>query len=420
MDKQFDVVIWGCTGFTGGLVAEYYATSVSKQYPTLKWALAGRNPKKLQSVLERVKGLNPTCNPPIIQASVDDQQSIDSMVGSTRVLLSTAGPFVQFGTPIVDACVRLGSDYVDTTGETPWVRSLIDKGYHQRAIDKGVYIVPMCGFDSVPSDLGTYMLGRASCDKYGEEKGQLDTVKGYFTSNGGPSGGTLRSGMGMNTTMKQQFDQVFLLGGKKSTTRAEDEDVKTHSFEKSIGLWTAPFGMAGINTRVVRRSTELNNNSIYSNNFSYNEVAICPNEKIAKKMANPPPPEVVQKLIDSGRLPKPGEGPSAATRAKSFFGAVFIGVNKEGIPLILSVKGGDPGYTETSKMVSEAALCLVLQRTALKRSGGVITPSYAFGDIFLQRLQKAGISFTVEKVGEYTPTDIMKVMKTFGPIKAKL
>lgn len=426
MEKKFDVVLWGCTGFTGGLVAEYFATAVTPKYPQLTWALAGRNKTKLQAVLQKLKTLNPQCNPGVIQASVDNQVSVDNMVRQGRVLLSTAGPFVEFGTPVVDACVRLGCDYVDTTGETPWVKSIIDS-YHQQAEKNGVYVVPMCGFDSIPSDLGTFFVGQSSCSQFGPEQGQLDSVRGYYVSNGGPSGGTLRSGMNMTTTLKQQFDNPFLLGGQKSgAVRKEDKDITTHTFNKNMGLWTAPFGMAGINTRVVRRSTELTSTSsdekhqVYSDTFSYNEEAVAPNEKFAKKMANPPPPEVVKKLIESGRLPKPGQGPSAEFRAKSFFGGIYVGTNRKGVSLVASVKGGDPGYTETSKMVAESALCLVLQRKALLRKGGVLTPSYAFGSVLVQRLQTAGIDFKVEKVGEYTPKDVMKIIKTFKPVRAKL
>ena len=201
---------------------------------------------------------------------ITDQKSLDHIARQSRVILSTAGPFLKYGLPLVDACVRHECHYTDITGETPFVRQLIDK-YHEDAIEKKLIVMPMCGFDSIPSDLGAYFTSKVLAQ---EAKSPALNVRGYFSSNGGPSGGTLTSGQNMmkHPEIKAQFDQPFLLGGHHvGLGRAEEKDYTQAQFNKEIGAWTAPFGMAQINTRVVRRSTLLNTD-LYSNTFSYNEM----------------------------------------------------------------------------------------------------------------------------------------------------
>ncbi len=389
--------------------AEYFAVVLSQRYPTLRWSIAGRDREKLTQLLEKVKSLMTGSRDRVglLVGSITDQKSIDNIVAQSRVMISTAGPFIKYGFPIVDACVRLGCHYTDITGETPFVRALIDR-YHASATDKKVVVLPMCGFDSIPSDLGAYFTAKVlskDCHSLASE------VRGFFVSNGGPSGGTLASGQNMLTTpeLQAQFDQPFLLGGEHvGSGRAQDTDLKHATFDMRLGIWTAPFGMAKINTRVVRRSVALladpsasSELSPFSAQFCYNEMAVAPTETLAQKLANPPVPEVVARLISEGRLPKPGSGPSAEARAKSFFGCVFIGKAENAREVMVTLRGGDPGYTETSKMVSESAICLALGLHAGKqRRFGVITPSVALGDTLITILRQAGLDFQVNSFGE--------------------
>lgn len=420
-ERTYDVTIWGATGFTGELVAEYFSRVVSVRHPDLRWCVAGRNEKKLTAVVASL-----STKPGIVVASITDKASVDRLVSQTRVLISTAGPFVNFGTPIVEACVRHGTHYTDITGETPWVHGMIAK-FHESAKRNGTFIVPMCGFDSIPSDLGAFFTAKHVREKFDKP---CRRVTGYFMSNGGPSGGTLASGQNMQSHPELQdlFTRPFLLGGGAGKgVRPEDEDVREAVFNEELGTWTAPFGMAGINTRVVRRSSWLLEGGeggkpagVYAPDFGYNEMTVAPNEKIARKIANPPSPAVIKKLIAAGRLPKPGSGPSPATRAAGWFGVFFVGVTADGDTLVTSLKGGDPGYTETSKMVSEAALSLLFGQTAPGRAGGVITPAVAFGDALIDNLKKVQLELKVEQVGKPSSKDVLKTVSSFVRAKPSL
>jgi len=417
--RPYDVIVFGATGFTGKLAAEYLHAAVSEakrdgDYPRLsprgrerhhavayragalkdlRWAVAGRDRAKLEAIQRALSG---PAMPSVVVATSSDQASVDAMVKSTRVIVSFAGPFAQYGTPVVDACVRFGTDYADSTGETPWVADMIAK-YHAKAEASKALIVPMCGFDSVPFDLGVFY----ACAKL-RERGSTNIVRAtsLCTMVGGFSGGSLASGLAMDHDARaaQQKNNPFALGGgPKSDAHLKASAARTKvEYLDEFKAWTAPFMMADLNTRVVRKSADVLAYRTDGDGFVYTELAMAPSEAVAKKLlkaAQPSPPEVRQSLIASGALPKPGEGPAPAAREKFYFQTVVKAVDDKGRSAMVSITGGDAGYEDTAMMVVEAGLCMALDRDGLPRAGGVLTPAAALGSDLVERLDRAGIRF---------------------------
>lgn len=396
MSREYDIVLNGCTGFTGNLVAEYFARDVAPRHPELKWALCGRSREKVEAVKRKLQEEWPVVNPPVLVAVSEDQASMDAVVGQTKVFLTTVGPFLARGTPAVDACARLGTHYVDITGEAPWVADLLDK-YHHVAQASGATIVPMSGYDSIPSDLGVLFAVRAVRETFGQPTRRCSAVA---EMGGALSGGTFATGIEMARDFPEHFkkqDDPFCMGGG-TVARPEDEDQFEARFDEDLGVWTQPFMMAQINTRVVRRSNAWLH---YGSGFSYGEAGKAKDEASAKKAArgtqaqraNPEMWKVLDKLRKEGRMPKQGEGPTAEVRAKSWFKHLIVAEAADGRKLLVQVQGGDPGYGETSKMISESALCLLFHGEQLP--GGVLTSAAAGGELLIKRLQAAGIAFEV-------------------------
>jgi short subunit dehydrogenase-like uncharacterized protein len=343
-----------------------------------------------------------------------------------RVVISTAGPFAEVGSPLVAACAATGTDYVDTTGETPWVRGVIDR-HDDEARANGALIVPMCGFDSVPSDL----IARAAAERLLRECGvRARRVRTYISMVGRASGGTIETGIRLARDFREEYGDPFLLGGAdgaRGARCAEDRDVVDAALDPQWGVWTAPFGMAKINTRVVRRSAALSlardgARSPYADDFAYSEVAVAQSEGAARRAAKTAAigHEVLSALVARGRLPRPGEGPSASDRAAARYKftavaeaeaeaeteaeveaeaeAEAVGARGGGVSgarrRAVTVEGRDGGYEDTAAMVGEAALLLLEPdaREAMPR-GGVFTPSAAFGDALRQRLDVQGVRF---------------------------
>ena len=238
-NREFDVVLYGATGFTGRQTVRYFAKFAP---PDLRWAIAGRNPTKLQALNSGV---------PVIVADSSDQAAIDKMVQRTRVLLTTAGPFARYGTGIVDACVRFRTHYCDITGETPWVRDLIDR-YQDKASADGTRLIPFCGFDSVPSDLGAMLIAGALGP-------QTATVTAFFQLAGGINGGTLASALNMAESGgdKLMHDPFLLSPETKRPPQELERDPTAATFDERSRTWLAPFVMSPVNTRVVRRSCQI-------------------------------------------------------------------------------------------------------------------------------------------------------------------
>lgn len=420
--RPFDVVLWGCTGFTGRLVAQYFAKRVAKRMPSLRWALAGRDGAKLEELSRSLGG----ASPPTLLAASHDQTQMNELAGSTRVLLSTAGPFGLHGTPVVEACVRGGCDYVDINGETGWHRSMIDR-YDDAARAAGVVLVPSSGFDSIPSDLGASWMAERI-----ERESGLPTrrISCYVDLRGQFSGGTVASGIHGDMTYGAEYlADPFLLGGAPWTMGShfdeEHADMVEAATDRLLQSPIAPFGMAPINTRIVRRTVGLledlepnRHAALFAHDYCYRECLRAPDAATASKLARAAaaPASKRSELVAAGRLPSPGMGPDAATRAESWFKFLFI-AEADGpagasgnscFKLAGTISGGDPGYDETAKMVSETAVGLLARREdsgqvvdqigetvqrAAWRRGGFLTPATALGPLLLDRLHAEGIQF---------------------------
>ncbi len=388
---EFDIVVYGATGFTGKLVAEYLAAR-QKAGLALRWALAGRQLDKLSAVRAEV-GAPPDL--PLIAADGEDVSSLSAMAGRTRVVLTTVGPYQIYGSGLVAACATRGTDYVDLCGEPAWMAEMIDS-YDGKARASGARIVFSCGFDSIPSDLGVYMLEQAARTEFGAPvsrvKCRVRSMKGTF------SGGTAAS---MKATMAAAFKDPVVMERLKnpfSLTPGFTGPKQPHGMkpevDPALDMWVAPFVMAAINTRNVHRTNFLLGHP-YGADFVYDEMIVTgPGDKgkaVAEAIAG-------DKSMGSDKGPKPGEGPSKAEREAGSYDLLFIGEAADGRSLRVSVKGDrDPGYGSTCKMISESALCLIEDVPDTK--GGITTPAALMAEPLIKRLTThAGLTFTREGV----------------------
>jgi short subunit dehydrogenase-like uncharacterized protein len=384
--RAFDVVVYGATGFTGQLVAEYLARSGPGN---LRWALAGRNREKLEAVLNALPTDGAAPAPALIQADASDAESLAKMAAQTRVVLTTVGPYMKYGEPLVRACVEQATDYVDLTGEAPFVDMTIEK-YHQAARDKGVRIISCCGFDSIPHDLGAlYTIQKLAPTA-------AATVEGFVSARGTFSGGTLHSALGIMGGAADTLAKYRTLareGWHDGPRHIRYLAPKVH-FEERVKGWGAP--MPTIDPEVVLRSARLL--SEYGPDFRYGHYART--KSLATVMAMGVGLGALVGLAKFsatrallGKIKAPGDGPSAEERAKGWFKVHFIG-ESEGRLVQTQVTGGDPGYTDTAKMISEAALCLAFDRDNLAPHTGVVTPAAGIGQPLFPRLERAGIHFS--------------------------
>ncbi|MBA2671929.1 MAG: saccharopine dehydrogenase NADP-binding domain-containing protein [Gemmatimonadetes bacterium] len=396
--RRFDVVLYGATGFTGQQAVEYFARRVHPG--SLSWAIAGRDAGKLESIRRRLGDHASTVG--VIVADSSDQVAVDRMVSRTRVMLSTAGPFALHGGALVDACVRFGTHYVDITGETAWVRGLLEQ-YHQRAAAAGTRIVPFCGFDSVPSDLGTMVLVRYIQRRLGVSCREVDA---YFQLHGGFNGGTVATGFHQaETTGRIGGGDPFLLNPPSPLSRRQilrSRDSGKISFSAEMGTWVGPFVMGSINTRVVRRSAALfaGWQVPYGTSFVYREhqkndpplaalkaaigTAALAGGRIALRL--PPTRSLLRRIA-----PEPGTGPSRRSIEAGWFRCEMIGTAEDGRKAGLTIfHRGDPSNRATVRFVCESALCLAEDGERLPgglRRGGILTPATAFGDLLVGRLR---------------------------------
>lgn len=401
-DCLYDVVLYGASGFVGKQTVQYFANHVSPEQ--VRWAIAGRNRQKLEAVRDEV-GVTVD----VLVADSQDQQAIDAIVSQTRVILTTAGPFALYSNALVDACVRFRTHYVDITGETPWVRTLIDH-YHDRAAIDGTRIISCCGFDSVPSDLGTYLIVRHS-----QELGMpCKQVKAYFQAAGGFNGGTLASAFNLyDSRGLEQMDEPFLLNPVRNQTQAEldlNHDPQLPSFDPDLNTWIAPFFMGAVNTRIVRRSAALYEDwqESYGADFTYQEYLKFEEPLAGLKamgitagtalfvgaLQQPQVRSLLQPV-----LPQPGSGPSEQIMDKGWFSCELIGTTVDGRKVRGLIRDqGDPGNRATVKFVCEAALSLALQADELpggKARGGILTPATGLGNVLAERLRRAGMTVKV-------------------------
>ena len=387
-DTQYDVVLYGASGFTGRQTVEYFA----KHAPSgIRWAIAGRNRQKLETVRSQIGA--PARAADVLVADSRDQAAVDAVVARTRILLSTAGPFALYGTPIVDACVRSRVHYVDITGETTWVRELIAR-YHERASADGTRIIPCCGFDSVPSDLGAFLLARHMVRAHGIPCAE---VRAYFQMFGGFNGGTI-------ATLLNMIESGHVEGSR---------DLLPVRYDPDIGAWTGPFFMAPTNAWIVRRSAALYAEwgEPYGRDFSYHEMlkydggfarakAIAVTGGIGMFFAALRSP-LTRRFVEP-LLPEPGAGPSARAMDDGWFRCELLAWSEEGRrDRGLIRHQGDPGNRATVRFLCESALCLALEHDKLPgapRRGGVLTPATGLGDALADRLRRSGMTIEVPAV----------------------
>ena len=402
--KVYDIIVWGASGFTGKLVAEY----LYKKYginKSLKWAIAGRSNDKLKSI---IKKLNPEI--PIIIANVNDISSLNKMVSKTKVICTTVGPYAKYGTELVDLCIKNRTHYCDLAGEVQWIRKIIDK-FHYKAVESKVKIVNSCGFDSIPSDLGVFYIQEKSKKIFGTKASRIEMrVAG---AKGGISGGTYASLSNVNIEAhknKEIFKTLINPYGLNPVNEIEGpdgKDLRKIVFDPYSKTWIGPFVMAAINTKIVRRSNALSGYS-YGKNFMYNEAVISGKGSMGKikayMMALPlfilsiaKPNSSLKKIIDFF-LPKPGQGPSKKNRESGFYNLRFyVNIDGETKALAKVVGDMDPGYGSTSKMLAESAVSLA--KDNLNESWGILTPSVAMGKSILKRLRdNAGLTFNFKKI----------------------
>jgi short subunit dehydrogenase-like uncharacterized protein len=382
--RDFDVVVYGATGFTGALTAEYLAKNAPRD---LKWAIGGRSQRKLDEVRKKLE--REPCPPSgVIIADVADDASMRAMTGKTRVLVTTVGPFDEHGEPVVRACVEEGTDYLDITGEPHFVDGTIER-YHERAKERGIKVVSCCGFDSIPHDLGVLY----TLDVLGA-KDEPITIEGFVSSKGTFSGGTWHSAIRAMSKFGEHRRERKNARRPPSNGARKVRGVKPRvRYEKEIRGWACP--LPTIDPQIVLRSARMMDE--YGPDFRYGHYArvkrlptlVAGAAAIGSVFALaqlPPTRELLLKVRD------PGQGPSEEARAKAWFRVTFV-AKAAGRTVVTEVAGGDPGYGETSKMLAESALTLALDRDKTSAHAGVITPAAAMGRPLLDRLVRAGITF---------------------------
>lgn len=385
--EKFDILVYGASGYTGRLVAEYLAKR-NAAGADINWAMAGRSEEKLKSVRDEIGAPADT---PLVLADASDPASLDVMARGAKVILTTVGPYQLYGEELVAACVKNGTDYADLCGEPAWMRQMIDR-HHDAAKASGARIVFSSGFDSIPFDLGVQALQSHCANTFGKPaprvKGRMRSMEGKF------SGGTAAS---LKATMANAAKDPSIIGYLTNPfslaggfTGPDQPAGDKPEYDDKLGSWCAPFIMAAINTKNVHRTNALLGHP-YGEDFVYDEMMLTGPGDQGQEMA-----EMVAKtpMIGTPDDPEPGEGPTREERENGYYDAVFFAEYPDGSGAALSVKGDkDPGYGSTSKMIAETALGLVEN----SGEGGVMTPGAALGSKLVERLEAhAGLSFTVE------------------------
>jgi short subunit dehydrogenase-like uncharacterized protein len=398
--REFDLILFGVTGYTGKLVAEALLASPE---PGLKWAVAGRNLEKLKGVVADIARRFPeAASLALVVADVADAAQMADLAKRTSVVCTTVGPYAKLGDAMVAACVAEGTDYCDLTGEVSWMRQNID-AYHSVAAQKKCRIVHAAGFDSIPFDIGVYAVQKHSFDKYGKPSTVITTatraLKGGFSGGTVASMGVLFDAIAEDRTLLRLMANPYALvpGG----TGPDKNDSKCVEYWPEHGVWTAPFIMAGCNTRVVRRTHALLGMP-WGEDFSYAEASgTGPGVSgwmrahllrlalgtLVLSLAVP----MVRGVLVGWLLPAPGEGPSERQRREGRFSARVVGeCGDERVVVDVSCEG-DPGYLATSRMLAQTAVALA--KDELPEMYGVLTPGALMGDVLLKRLPKVGVHF---------------------------
>lgn len=410
--REFDVIIFGATGFVGELTATYLAEHAPAG---TRIALGGRNAGKLEETRKRLTGT--AVQWPLIVADADSPASLDAMVARTRVVATTVGPYLKYGEALVGAAASAGTDYVDLTGEVPFIRFAIDK-YDEVARATGARIVPGCGFDAIPSDVGVYALYRKVSD---DGAGELtDTTHVVTKMRGGLSGGTIDSMRVISALARDPESRKILMnpqslssgpGGMPAASRSSEPtdmpNQNASAIDPSLRGGLGPFIMASYNTRIVRRTNFLLDGA-YGPSFRYAEAMLFGKNTVLARAAGgagggalgvffaglafKPTRRVLDRF-----LPKPGEGPSEKTRERGFFELqAFTRTTTGKRYRSVTAAQGDPGYKATAMMFGEAALTLALDREDLPERYGLLTPVSAMGDALVRRLRAAGMTITAD------------------------
>ena len=390
--REFDLVLLGATGFTGKLVAGYLAGR-----GPMKWALVGRNREKLAAIAAEHGDV------PIIVADALDLAACTALAKRTRVVCTTVGPYSLYGSEVVAACAAEGTHYCDLTGEVPWMRRMID-AHHDRARASGARIVHTCGFDSIPSDLGTWATQQEFMRRFGRPASRVTAA--YGETSGGFSGGTAASAfqiakLAEDRDVRRLLANPYGLDPDPKGPRPPAPDVRSMGWDATLKMFTVPFFMADTNSRVVRRGHALAGFP-WGDNFVYRELMTTPGNArgvvmaggifgglaaLSTAMQHPRLRAMLEK-----RAPKAGEGPDVRTRTRGHWKVRFVA--EDGADQLVYIAGdraGDPGYGSTMKMLGEAALCLAFD--PLTSEGGVLTPSVAMAAPLLERLRSAGLTF---------------------------
>jgi short subunit dehydrogenase-like uncharacterized protein len=385
-DRPYEIVVFGATGFTGGLTAEYLARN---GMPGVTWALAGRNLRKLEAVRRRLSEINPELSElPLLSADVNDEPSVRAIAEATKVVITTVGPYILYGEPLVAACATAGTDYVDLTGEPEFV-DLMWLRHHEQAKRSGARIVHSCGFDSIPSDLGALF----TVEQLPEDV--PIRLEGYVFAGGTFSGGTYHTTINAMARLRQTVQVARDRRRREqrpSGRRVRGAPGRPHRSDVAGG-WVVPLPTIDPQT-VLRSARELDR---FGPDFSYAHYFVAKRLAVLAGLVAgaasaialaqlPPTRKLMLKLKD------PGDGPTPEQRATAWFRVRFVGEGG-GQRVLTEVSGGDPGYGETSKMLAESALCLA--RDQLAPTAGQVTPAAAMGDALIDRLRRAGISFRV-------------------------
>lgn len=405
-NKPFDIVLFGATSFVGQITARYMLEKLGPN-GQISWAIAGRSEQKLNQLKSSLGAA--ADNVPLIIADSEDTDSLNALCRQSRVVISTVGPYLLYGEPMIKACADNGTDYCDLTGEAYWIKLMIDK-YQATAEQSGARLINCCGFDSIPSDLGVHYLQQQAHNKFGQ---YFDQVKlGVKAIKGGASGGTIASMIEMLNAAKadpearQAMGDPYLLCPQNQSYQIRQSSLKGPAYDRDFHCWSAPFVMEAINSRVVLRSNALQNMR-YSDKFSYQEVMLTGvgfkgwlrglslslglAGFVVAMMIGP-----IGRLMQKSLLPKPGEGPSETQQQNGYYDLRIVGQNEQQQMAIKVTGDRDPGYGSTAKILAQAGLCMALDVEKTDLPGGFWTPSTAMGDKLVARLiQHAGLGFEV-------------------------
>lgn len=408
-NRPYAVILYGATSFVGQITAHYLINFLSnaknKDGSNVTWAIAGRDEEKLNELQSKLES-----KVDIIIANSKDSASLDEMTKQTQVIISTVGPYLKYGEPLIKSCAENGTDYVDLTGEAIFIKDMMDK-YQDTAKQSGARIVNSCGFDSIPSDLGVYFTQTKAEEKFGEACNVIHMrVK---AAKGGISGGTIASmatifeEVGEDKSRRKQVANPYLLNDDTDVPNVRQDNVSKPEYDSTHKRWLAPFVMASINTRIVHRSNQLLGYE-YGRDFKYDE-AIWMKDGVKGKLSSyamsagllgfatammiKPSRELLSKHV----LPKAGTGPSKDEQENGYFDIRHFGQTAKNDTITVKVTGDkDPGYGSTSRMLAQAALCLAQDISKEDVGGGFWTPASAMGDKLIARLEEhSGLSFEV-------------------------